>query len=185
VLASPHILASDNREAKIQVGSQIPIVTSEISSNVQTGGTTGIQRNIQYKDTGVILKVMPQINEGGLVSLDITQEVSDVREAITSGVNSPVIFKRETTTNLIVQNGQSVVIGGLIQDRKDRVREGIPFLSKIPVLGYLFGYTKDKEERTELVVVITPHVIRNTEEAGAVTSDMMDKLKGLNLKDKP
>lgn len=179
VLASPQIFASDNREARIQVGSQIPIVTSEISSQVQTDGSTGIQRNIQYKDTGVILKVVPQINEGGLVSLDITQEVSDVREAIASGVQSPVIFKRETTTNLVVQDGQTIVMGGLIQDRQNRVREGIPWLSRIPILGYLFGYTKDTEERTELVVLITPHVSRSVEDTSRVSSEYMNKLKGL------
>jgi general secretion pathway protein D len=175
VLSSPHILVSDNREAKIQVGNQVPIVTSE--TNVT--GTTNIQRTIQYRDTGVILKVKPQINEGGLVALDISQEVSDVRQPITEGVESPVIFTRSTETNLVVRDGQSIILGGLIQENNESTREGVPLLSDIPLLGYLFGYTKTTKKRTELIVIITPHVIKNISEADTITEDFQRKLKNL------
>ena len=134
VLASPHIMAADNREAKIQIGSQVPIVTDVLSTTVTT-------QTVQYKDTGVILKIKPTINESGLVSMEINQEVSDfVFQAI--GTNTfPVFTKREASTFMVAQDGQTVVIGGLIQNKIGKTRSGIPFLSKIPILGYLFGYT--------------------------------------------
>ncbi len=175
VLSSPHILVSDNREARIQVGNQVPIVTSE--TNVE--GTTNIQRTIQYRDTGVILKVKPQINDSGLVSLDITQEVSDVRQPITEGIESPVIFTRSAETNLVVRDGQSIILGGLIQENSEFSREGIPLLSDLPILGYLFGYQKETKRRTELIVIITPHVIKTISEADAVMEDFNRKLQNL------
>lgn len=174
VLASPHILAMDNRKAKIQIGDQIPIVTSE--TNVT--GTTQIQRTIQYKDTGTMLEITPLINEGGLVNLEVAQEVSDYRIKKLYDQDYPIIFKRETKTNLVVQDGQTIVIGGLIRDKSDRTREGIPFLSKIPILGYLFGSTTREKSRTEIVVLLTPKVIRNQQEADDLTSVYIHRLEG-------
>lgn len=173
VLASPHILVSDNREAKIQVGDQVPIATSQ--TNVS--GTTDIQTTIQYKDTGIILKVKPQINEGGLVALDVSQEVSNFSTQKILGSDQVVISKREAATNLVVQDGQTIVIGGLIREDSSRSRDGIPFLSKIPLLGYLFGSTTDKYSSTELVILITPRVMRNQKEAALVSSDYLQKAK--------
>ncbi|MBI5074867.1 MAG: hypothetical protein HZB62_06835 [Nitrospirae bacterium] len=173
VLASPHILVSDNREAKIQVGDQVPIATSQ--TNV--AGTTDIQTTIQYKDTGIILKVKPQINEGGLVALDVSQEVSNFSTQKILGSDQVVISKREAATNLVIQDGQTIVIGGLIREDSSKSRDGIPFLSKIPLLGYLFGSTSDKYTSTELVILITPRVIRNQAEAARVSSDYMRKAK--------
>ncbi|MBI5849121.1 MAG: hypothetical protein HZB31_14450 [Nitrospirae bacterium] len=176
VLASPHILVSDNREAKIQIGDQVPIATSE--TNVS--GTADIQRTIQYKDTGIILKVKPQVNESGLVALDLSQEVSNFSVQKILGSDQVVISKREATTNLVIQDGQTIVIGGLIQEDTSKSREGIPLLSKIPVLGYLFGSTTDKFARTELVILLTPHVIRNQVEAAKVSSDYLQRLNGID-----
>lgn len=175
VLASPHILVLDNREARIQIGDQVPIATSE--TNIT--GTTQIQRTIQYKDTGVILTVKPQINEGGLVSLELTQEVSTFSIQKIFDSDQVVISKREATTNLVAQDGQTIVIGGLIQEQSSDAREGIPFLSKIPLLGYLFGSTTETYERRELIILLTPHVIKNQQAAGAITSDYMKRLKGV------
>lgn len=174
VLASPHILVSDNREARIQIGDQVPIATSE--TNIT--GTTQIQRTIQYKDTGIILKVKPQVNEGGLVSLDISQEVSNFFIQRIFDSDQVVIKKREATTNLVVQNGHTIVIGGLIRDDTQTTREGIPLLSKIPLLGYLFGNTVEKNTRTELVMLLTPHVIKSQEEASELTIEQVGRLKG-------
>lgn len=176
VLASPHILVLDNREARIQIGDQVPIATSE--TNIT--GTTQIQRTIQYKDTGVILKVKPQVNEGGLVSLELTQEVSTYSIQKIFGSDQVVISKREATTNLIAQDGKTIVIGGLISEQTLKAKEGIPFLSKIPILGYLFGATTDKYERRELIILLTPHVIRNQQEAGELTKGYVNRLKGVS-----
>jgi len=176
VLASPHILVLDNHEAKIQIGDQVPIATSEY----QVSGSDTIQKTIQYKDTGVILTVKPQINEGGLVSLEISQEVSNFSLQSILGSDQVVISKREATTNLIAQDGQTIVIGGLIQEDTSKSREGIPFLSKIPILGYLFGSTTNKYSRKELIILITPHVIRNQQEAGEITQGYVRRLKGVS-----
>jgi type II secretory pathway component GspD/PulD (secretin) len=169
VLASPHIMAADNREAKIQIGSQVPIVTDVLSTTVTT-------QTVQYKDTGVILKIKPTINESGLVSMEINQEVSDfVFQAI--GTNTfPVFTKREASTYMVAQDGQTVVIGGLIQNKVGKTRSGIPFLSKIPILGYLFGYTDNTFDRTEIILLLTPRVVRDQKEAENLTDIYIHRL---------
>ncbi|MEW6571374.1 MAG: secretin N-terminal domain-containing protein [Nitrospirota bacterium] len=176
VLAAPHILVSDNREARIQVGQQVPLVTSE--TNIT--GTTNIQRTIQYRDIGIILKVKPQVNESGLISLELSQEISSLGDAISlgDGTSQPTLNKTETTTNLVARDGQTIIIGGLIREDTTKSREGIPFLSKIPILGYLFGSTSDIDSRVELILLLTPHVIIAPEEAKQVTSDYVDRYKG-------
>lgn len=175
VLASPHVLVLDNREARIQIGDQVPIATSE--TNIT--GTTQIQRTIQYKDTGVILKVKPQVNEGGLVSLELTQEVSTYSIKKIFDSDQIVISKREATTNLVAQHGQTIVIGGLISEQTSKAREGIPLLTKIPLLGYLFGSTTNRYERKELVILLTPYVVKNQQEAGSMSDEYMGRLKGV------
>lgn len=175
VLASPHVLVSDNREARIQIGDQVPIATSE--TNVP--GTTQIQRTIQYRDTGVILKVKPQVNEGGLVSLDLTQEVSNFFIQRIFDSDQVVIKKREASTNLVVQDGHTIIIGGLIREDIQSSREGLPVLSKIPLLGYLFGSTTDKNTRTELIMLLTPYVVKNQAEASELTMEHLERLKGI------
>jgi general secretion pathway protein D len=178
VLAAPHILVSDNREARIQVGQQVPLVTS--STNVT--GTTDIQRTIQYKDIGIILKVKPQVNDSGLVALDITQEVSSLGASISFGddTEAPTLNKTEATTNLVAQNGQTIIIGGLIRDDSTKDKSGIPFLSKIPFIGWLFGNWSDLSSRTELVILLTPRVIRTQTDASVVTNDYVNKYKGMD-----
>jgi type II secretory pathway component GspD/PulD (secretin) len=178
VLAAPHVLVSDNREARIQVGQQVPLVTS--STNVT--GTTDIQRTIQYKDIGIILKVKPQVNDSGLVALDITQEVSSLGAPVSlgDGTEQPTLNKTEATTNLVAQDGQTIIIGGLIRDDKTKGKAGIPFLSRIPFIGWLFGDWSDLDNRTELVILITPRVIRTQAEAGSVTNDYINKYRGMS-----
>ena len=179
VLASPHILAADNREARIQIGNQVPIVTSE--TPISTIGTTGtsVSRSIQYKDTGVILKIKPLINESGLVSLDLSQEVSDYFLQNIYGSEYPVITKREATTNLVAQDGETIVIGGLIQENFKRTRAGLPLLSKIPLLGWLFSNTTDEEKRTEVIMLLTPLVVKNPEDAKNMTNVYIHRIKGV------
>ncbi|MHB8108958.1 MAG: secretin N-terminal domain-containing protein [Syntrophorhabdaceae bacterium] len=173
LLAVPHILVSDNKEARIQVGDQVPVVSSETFGS----GTIAPQRTIQYKDIGIILKVKPRINEGGLVTLDLAQEVSSY-ETIKLFDNEDyiILHKTETTTSLVCQDGNTIIIGGLIRDDIARSRSGIPFLSKIPILGWLFGSTTDTNNRTELILLLTPRVIRNHFDANNVTSDYVDSV---------
>lgn len=172
VIAAPHILVSDNREARIQIGDQVPIATSE--TNIS--GTSQIQRTIQYRDTGIILSVKPQVNEGGLVSLEISQEVSNFSIQSIFDSDQVVISKREAKSNLVVQDGQTVIIGGLIREDTSKAREGIPFLSKIPLLGYLFGNTTHSYDRTELIILLTPRVIRNQKDASDISQQYINRI---------
>ena len=179
ILAAPHILVSDNREARIQVGSQIPIATSSTSYvNVSGQTTTEIPttNTIQYQDIGIILTVKPQVNDSGLISLDLSQEISSEGPPATIGGTAYTsINKTEATTNLVAQDGQTIVIGGLIREDVTKSKDGIPFLSKIPVIGNLFGNTVDHTTRTELVILLTPRVVRNMKEAGDVTNKYLDR----------
>ncbi len=178
VLASPHIIAADNLEAKIQIGNQVPIATSQMT-NVASSTTNGsILSTIQYQDVGTILKVKPQINESGVVALEVSQEVSDYSSQTVLGTQQFIFTKRAAETNVVANDGQTIVIGGLIQDNRAKNRSGIPFLSSIPVLGYLFGSNDNTSTKTEIIVLLTPHVIRNQQEAGRVTTDYLNRLKG-------
>lgn len=181
LLAAPRILVSDNKEASIQVGEQVPISTSSTSTPSVVGAANTITSTIQYKDVGIILKVKPRINEGGLVSLDLTQEISSysLQNVSASGNTNEkgiVVSKTEAKTSLVVQNGQTIMIGGLIREDVSDGRAGIPLLSKIPVLGYLFGKTDKTNHRKELIILLTPRVVTNQAEAQAVTSGYVDTI---------
>jgi general secretion pathway protein D len=179
VLASPHILTADNTEAKIQIGSEEPIITQR--EDISTGDTTRPVENIQYRDTGIILTIKPHINAGGLVSLEVSTEVSEVDEARSVG-GSPAFNKTEASANLVVQDGDSIILGGLIRNRALTLIEGVPFFSKIPLIGALFRYKSDRKEKRELVLLLTPRVVKNREESDIVSSDYMQKLDTLKLK---
>jgi len=179
LLAAPRILVSDNKEANINVGEQVPIVTSSTTSGA--GADQSITSTIQYKDVGIILKVKPRINEGGLVTLDLTQEISsyslqDISASGTTTEKGIVVSKTSAQTSLVVQNGQTIMIGGLIREDVSDGRSGIPLLSKIPVLGYLFGKTDQTNHRKELIILLTPRVITNLAEAQAVTTGYIDTI---------
>lgn len=180
ILAAPHILVSDNREARIQVGSQIPIATQTTTTPV-TGGTaptSTITSTVQYKDVGIILKVKPQVNDSGLVSMEISQEVSGIGESVKiAGQDFQSITKTEATTTLVARDGETIVIGGLIREDTTKSRAGIPILSKIPILGFFFGNTIDETTRNELIILLTPRVIRSQEEAKDVSSDYINRYK--------
>ena len=177
VLAAPHILVSDNREARIQVGQQVPIVTS--STNYPTSGDNTTTQTIQYKDIGIILKIKPQINDGGLVSLELSQEISSysTKEFI-AGQESIIVNKTEAQTNVVLQDGQTIAIGGLIREDKTNTKTGIPYLNQIPVLGLLFGNTSKEVTRRELIILLTPHVVKNQADSRKVTSKYVDNITG-------
>jgi type II secretion system protein D len=181
ILAAPHVLVSDNREARIQVGQQVPLATSTTSTPIigtETTATLAAYSTIQYKDIGIILNVKPQVNDSGLVSLEISQEVSSLGDNVKIADQSYAsINKTEATTNLVAQDGETIVIGGLIREDITKSKNGIPLLSDIPILGNLFSYVNNVTTRTELIILLTPHVMRNQQEAGAVTTDYVDKYR--------
>lgn len=176
VLSSPSVLAADNRPARIQVGTEEPVPTGTVQSPV-SGGTITSSTTIQYRSTGRILTIIPQVNSQGLVHLQIKAEVSQRGVDVKVGQDSfPSFDTRDAETTAVVQDGETLVIGGIITDRKSRSRTGIPFLMDIPVLGRFFGVTTDEIDRTELVMLITPNVIRNMDEARSITEEFKEKL---------
>jgi general secretion pathway protein D len=177
VLSSPSLMVLDNQVAKINVGDEVPIPTRQSTSNINPDAPT--VNEIEYRDTGVLLEVTPRIGQGGLVTMEISQEVSDVATTTSSGIDAPTIRKRAIASTIAVQSGDSVVLGGLIRDTRDRGESGIPILYKVPVLGKLFGTTGDTNRRTELLVLITPRAVRNQSETLSVTEEFRSKLKGL------
>lgn len=173
VLASPHVLTADNREASINIGQSIPIITSTQQSTL---ATANVLNSVQYRDTGVILNILPQVNADGLVNLQIRQEVSQVGTESFGSSGSPSFITREAETTAVVQDGDSLLIGGIIQENTRRSRSGVPYLMDIPVLGRLFRFDQDDVERVELIILLTPQVVRNRAEALEVTQGYKDRM---------
>ena len=188
VISAPQVMVLNNQEAKLQVGEQVPVATQQSSTTEATAGAAAIVSNVELRDTGVILTVTPRVNEGGLIILDIEQEVSQVKEDPTAGELTPTISKRIITTTAAVQSGQTVALGGLIQDNKSNSKVGVPGLSKIPFLGALFRYTTDSVTRSELLVLVSPRIVRDAREAREVTDELrrrMEDLERLEAKIQP
>jgi general secretion pathway protein D len=173
-LSAPSLVVVNNRKARIQVGDQIPITQTYVNTSGTTGNEVG---RVEYKDTGVILEVRPRVNPGGMVYLDVTQEVSRAEDA-TPGQNAS-IAKRKLETQVVVTSGQTVLLGGLIRQRDARGRSGVPFLSRVPVLGSLFGSRTEDLTRTELIVLITPRVIGSGQDAKRVSDDYRRSFRSL------
>ena len=176
ILSSPTILATDNRPARIQVGSEEPVATGTITGAV---GTVASSTTIQYRNTGRIVTIIPQVNSQGLVNLQILAEVSQRGASVrvgNVGDQFPSFDTRQAETTAIVQDGDTLAIGGIIAENVTRDRSGIPYLMDIPVLGRFFGSTSDSIRRTELVMLITPRVIRNSGEGRSVTEDFKKSL---------
>jgi general secretion pathway protein D len=175
ILASPHIMAANNQEASIMIGQEVPILTSQSLPLISQ--TTSFQTStVQYRNTGIILKVKPQINARGLVTLEIAQEVSDAASTTTGVSGTPTFTVRQAQTSLITADNQTVVLGGLIREDNTHTQAGIPGLRKMPVLGPLFGSEGVSKQKTELLVLITPHIITNLEEGARITHEMKEKV---------
>jgi general secretion pathway protein D len=179
VISSPHLLASNNKEAKIQIGVSQPILTNTYTTGVTTTtNTTMVEGTIEYKDVGIILSVTPRISDGGLVTMDISIENSTVGTTTLGSLsNVPVFNKKTAKTTLSIVESQTIVIGGLIEESKDTSKSGVPWLSKIPILGGLFGFQKYDKKRTELVVLLTPHVITDLGQSNAVTREFRERIE--------
>lgn len=173
ILSSPSVLASDNESATINVSSQIPIETSSYDSDNGVQTTT-----VQYHDTGVILTVTPRISDYGMVSMDISQEVSNEADT-SSNSDNPSFFSRSVNTILTVGDGQTVVIGGLISEETSDSNSGVPILSSIPLLGALFGSQGNSSTKKELAIFITPHVIKQPDDIKKVSNDFLKSMKDM------
>jgi len=176
VLSSPSIIATNGKKARINVADQVPVVNSTLQSNTNPPVTT---TTVDYRDVGVILTFTPYINDSGLVTLEIEQEVSEVSSTSSTANTNPTFFKRSISTNLVASQDQSIVLGGLVKERNSRNRAGLPWFYKIPVLGWIFGSRDDTVNRTELLIFITPRVIRSVEEGVQLSRDFEDRVQQL------
>jgi len=174
VLSSPSVIATNGKKARINVADQVPVVNSRLETNTNPPLTT---TTVEYRDVGVLLSFTPYINDSGLVTLEIEQEVSEVSS--TSSDTNPTFFKRSISTNLVAAQDQSIVLGGLVKERKSLSRAGLPWFYKIPIIGWIFGSRDDTVNRTELLIFITPRVIRNVEEGIQLSRDFEDRVQQL------
>jgi general secretion pathway protein D len=175
-LSAPSLVVLNNQVAHIQVGDQVPINQTSIVTGLNTTGSTA--SSVSYLPTGVILDVQPRVNPGGLVYLNVQQQVSNTTGAANSQGNF-TIQQRAVGTQIAVQSGQTVLLGGLIQQNEDNTDTGVPGLNRVPILGRLFGTTNHSRNRTELIVLITPRVITSSEEAKQVTDEYQRKFESL------
>ena len=176
-LSAPSILVSDNMAADFQVGTEIPVPTSSSVTPVQSGGTNLFAQTISFRPTGVLLRVKPQINDSGSVTLEINQEVSQAGANTTSAVVAPVIAKTSVNSTIVIQDDQTIALSGFIRESKELARSRLPLLGRIPYAGAIFGNTRNSNTRTELIVLITPHVLRTREDADASTDELKSKLR--------
>jgi len=174
-LSTPSMLVLNNKNATINVGDQIPI--TNVGSLNNTGNNTGTITNTRYIQTGVQVDVTPRVNPGGLVYMEISQDVSAPGEADENGQRP--ISTRAVTTEIAVQSGNTIIMGGLIKDDNFFNQSGVPVLSRIPLLGNLFGTKSNQNKRVELMLLITPTVIENPEQARRVTEEYAKQFKGL------
>jgi general secretion pathway protein D len=180
ILASPTILATDNQPARIQVGDEVPIATGSLTA--LNGGTTtdlATATTIQSRNTGKIMTIIPQVNAKGLVNLQIKVEVSKQGDPVPvgNGGSFPSFSTRDVETTAVVKDGESLIIAGIFSEDKSRGRNGVPYLMDIPVFGWFFRNTTETlTERTELIIIITPHVIRDLDESRKVTDEFRGKL---------
>lgn len=175
VISSPSLLVLDNHAATISVGTQQPV---NVGGGYITAGGIPTTGNIQFRDTGVMLGVTPSVNAGDLVTLDINQQVTDVG-AVDASTQQPTFTQRQIQSKVAVRSGETVVLGGLIKDNDASTRSGLPFLSSIPVIGGLFGTQIKNNNRTELLVVFTPRVVRADEDIRAISRELRDRMSGL------
>jgi general secretion pathway protein D len=173
IVSSPSLTVMDNKTALLQIGDQVPIITQSAASVENPDAT--IVNSVSYRDTGVILSITPQINESGRVHLEIEQEVSSVSTTQTSGIDSPTIRQRKVKTSVVVNDGEAIALGGLIQKSQTTGRTQIPIIGDIPVLGSVFKEKNDDLEKTELLILLKPYVMRNLIEARQITEEFKDE----------
>ena len=177
VLSSPELMVLDGETARLQVGQLVPYLTSSSQSTV---ANSAVINNINYQPTGVIMSVTPRVSEGGLVTLDISQQVSAVDTSVsttTTGISSPTFSEQDVSSRVTVQDGQTVGLAGLITDNQTKTNSGIPFLKDIPLIGLLAGTQNNTRTRDELLILITPHVQFDENDARALTADLQSQLQ--------
>jgi general secretion pathway protein D len=174
VISSPHLMIQDNQSAEIQVGNEVAVATQLQQS---TTANSNVVNTVQYRDTGVILRVTPRVSSGGMIAMEVEQEVSGVSEG--ADALTPTISQRKIKSTVVVQSGETVILGGLIENNDELGSTGVPLLARLPILGALFGSRTATGVRTELVVLISPRIVRNQAEARLVTEEMRRRMRAM------
>ena len=174
VISSPSVMVLDNQTAEIKVGDQQPVRNAR---TVTDGGTT--TDSISFKDTGVVLKVTPSVNAGNTILMEIDQSVTDVGQ-VDAATGQRAFLQRQITSKVAVPSGDTVVLGGLIRDNASRGRQGVPLLADLPVVGALFGTTTINADRTELLVMITPRVVRTERDLNELTEEIQTRMQSVS-----
>jgi len=176
VLSSPSVISVNGKKSKIDVSDSVPIVSGRVTN---PGTEQFVTETVEYRDVGILLTFTPYINDEGIVTLEIEQEVSEVKSTSVGASLNPSFFKRSVSTTLIATQDRSIVLGGLVKERRERTRDGIPFLYKIPVIGWIFGARSDSVNRTELLIFITPRVISSVTEGTRLSHEFEERVEEL------
>jgi general secretion pathway protein D len=180
ILSTPRLTVLDNHEAVIQIGQDVPVATGEQTTASSTATNPTIQTSIQYRSVGIILKVKPTINTEGLLTLELTQEVSDLSKNTGVG-DSPIIAIRRINTSVVAANGQTVALGGLMKQQKGIIERKVPLLGDIPFIGHLFKVTENTDDRTELLILVTPTILTKTDDATKITDELKKEIKWMKF----
>ncbi|MCR4300554.1 MAG: type II secretion system secretin GspD [Sulfuricaulis sp.] len=177
IMSTPNLLTLDNAEAKIVVGQNVPFLTGSFSQATTTGGAVNPFQTIERKDVGLTLKIKPQISEGGTVKLQIFQESSNVASAAGVGAQDLITNKRSIETTVIVDDGHTVVLGGLIEDTQTDNTQAVPLLGRIPLLGWLFKSNEKKSKKTNLMVFLRPIIVRSGDDSYSFTRSRYEQIR--------
>lgn len=180
ILQTPRILVRSGESASVTVGNEVPIISRQSTGSDTVDGNSSILQEIQFRKTGVQLTVLPRVYSDGRIDLEIQQEVSQAQPNTTSNIDSPMILTRNVDTRLSLQDGGSVLLGGLISTNQSKGDSRTPWLGDLPVLGHLFRMDNTNAERTELMVMVVPYRVRNSDQAEAISSAFRDQLRLLN-----
>jgi len=178
VVSSPSLMVLDNQEARLQIGDEVPIATQQVRDT--SDPNSPVVNTISFRDTGIILTVRPRVSNSGQITLDIEQEVSSVSNTTSSGIDSPTISQRRIKTSVVATDGQTIALGGLIEESRNRRNTKVPLAGDAPVLGALFRSRRDKVDKTELLVLITPRIIRDGSSSLQITQEIRDRIAGAN-----
>ena len=185
ILSNPSLVVVDNQPATLEVGQQVPVSTG---SATVLSANNAVVNTIDYKNTGIILHILPRVNSNGTVLLDLEQEISSILNNNVNGATSatsqsltPTITVRKVKSELSVMNGQTVLLAGLVQETQNIVHNGLPILDQIPVVGKAFGANDNSIDRTELILFIRPQIIQNGADASVVAEELRSKMRGGKL----
>ncbi|MBI5280698.1 MAG: type II secretion system secretin GspD [Candidatus Solibacter usitatus] len=179
IISTPSIIATDSIAASINVGTEVPTLTAQAVTGVQQGGSSLFANTVSNRRTGVTLAITARVNPSGIVTLIVNQEVSSPAPPPVGGIQSPSFNQRSVQTQVTVQDGDMIAIGGIISETNGETTSGVPFLHRLPILGYAFGNKSFNKERTEMVVFLTPRVIYDTNEMSEASDELLTGLRRL------